>query len=163
MVDKQIIAPSQTRIIPIKLEQTAQYFGNLLTLNIRLVEYSPIPDLARNDTGRTITLSVVLNIRHVQLWSTSSWEALRATFFFASTHPTYFLAKPPIHPISDGKIQIPILALRKLFILSHSYLCLLIWPRWRGSWYPFISILGTGNSTAEVFLDHNGHRPNGMG
>ena len=113
LINKQTIAPSQTRIVPLKLEQTDKFLEESLELHVKLVEHSS--HLARDPLGRTEELSVTLNIRQLKLWDSSSWDAIRATFFFASTHPTYFLTTPPILP-TKGVLVPPILALREFLL-----------------------------------------------
>ncbi|KAL5532933.1 hypothetical protein ACEPAF_4707 [Sanghuangporus sanghuang] len=107
ILDRQVIAPSQTRVVPILIKQTGKYDGRTLSFNITLSE-----NPKQNDASEpaSVSIPVTLSLRQLRLWNRLAFESIRATFFFASSHPTYFLAKPPKATRSDAS-PIPILAL----------------------------------------------------
>ncbi|KAI5124055.1 hypothetical protein M0805_003883 [Coniferiporia weirii] len=104
--NRQTLAPSQTRIVPISIEQSAPFSGGGISFTLVLSEYVPNPNLPRSRT----TVPITLAWKNIPSWSASTSEVIRATFFFATSHPTAFLAKPPMLPNSDG-LAVPILAL----------------------------------------------------
>ncbi|KAL5490095.1 hypothetical protein ACEPAI_4928 [Sanghuangporus weigelae] len=107
ILDRQVIAPSQTRIVPILIKQTGNYDGRTLSFNITLSENPKQSDASES---ASVSIPVTLSLRQLRPWTSLSFEPIRATFFFAKTHPTYFLAKPPKATRDDG-YPIPILAL----------------------------------------------------
>lgn len=104
------IAPSQSRIIPIVIEQNAPYFGESIAVDITF---------ASGDTSQAIPISIPINQRHSK---PPERHFLKATFFFANALPSPFIAIPPI---TVGKAP-PILALREL--LSELRLLGLMYP-----------------------------------
>ncbi|EJD02092.1 uncharacterized protein FOMMEDRAFT_157287 [Fomitiporia mediterranea MF3/22] len=109
LLHKQVIAPSQTRVVPISIQQTEAYNAGLLSFDLVLKE-------RHEDNGaaepRTVSIPIRINLRHLKQWDTSNVQPIRATFFFAASHPTYILAKAPTSPNSDGHSSyLPLLAL----------------------------------------------------
>ncbi|KDR81373.1 hypothetical protein GALMADRAFT_263657 [Galerina marginata CBS 339.88] len=77
------IAPSQTRVLPISIEQSLPYFGENVAVNVTLV------------CGDSVhTISVIIPIIHRQL-STPERQSIKGTFFFANSTPSAFIAIPP--------------------------------------------------------------------
>ncbi|KAH8108461.1 hypothetical protein DFH11DRAFT_1632998 [Phellopilus nigrolimitatus] len=126
--NKLKIAPSQTRIIPILMEQNAPFFGNEITFLLILSEISS------NANASKVAVPVTLPLRRISSWSVSTHEAIRASFFFAASHATLFLAKPPIFPSPDGT-SVPIVALHGagVDVISSPFWADAI-PRQRHSW-----------------------------
>ncbi|KAF8078159.1 hypothetical protein FPV67DRAFT_1603782 [Lyophyllum atratum] len=95
-----IIAPSQTRIVPLLLTQSDLFL--LSTLEVRLA--------ATSNEGVTKTITVTIPVNHQAQWTPSSFKPVKATYFYSRSLPTAFLAVPPIlQPL--GKAYPPILAL----------------------------------------------------
>jgi hypothetical protein len=92
------IAPSQTRLIPIIIEQTAPFEDDSIQLHLLLTS-GPI----------TRHLSVIIPVIHKK-WGLSQRQALKGTFFFSTSNPSAFIAVPPM--LEPPRQQLPILALR---------------------------------------------------
>ncbi|THH05576.1 hypothetical protein EW145_g4691 [Phellinidium pouzarii] len=103
---RQTIAPSQIRVIPISIKQNKPFTGNTISFSLDLVEHLPGSDIPRSRANIPVTLIP----RFIPLWNASKCDAIRAVFFFAMSHPTIFLAKPPRFSSLDSS-SIPILAL----------------------------------------------------
>jgi len=119
LLHKQRLAPSQTRVIPIKLRQTEPFYESVLQLQITLLNTAD---------SQLIVLTTSLSIRHRSHWDAEVFEALRVTYFLAGT-PTHSLALPPLRPNAPGP-KSPILALREAFHSPFLYASLLS-CRWR--------------------------------
>ena len=91
------------------IKQTGKYDGRALMFNITLSENQN----ASSAKAAKLSVPVSLSLRQLRAWTSLTFEPIRATFFFASSHPTYFLAKPPKFANPDGS-SVPILALREL-------------------------------------------------
>ena len=99
------IAPTQTRIIPLRIVQSEPFTAKELHINVQVV------------SGASIAIiSVSLPINHHSRWTSSSFTPLKASYFFAESMPTSFVALPPIKHNNDGP-RPPILALRWLLHL----------------------------------------------
>ncbi|KAF8163069.1 Alpha/Beta hydrolase protein, partial [Crassisporium funariophilum] len=83
--DSITIAPSQTRVVPIYIDQTASYRDEVLHLEITMASHEA-----------SQTLSVTIPITHRKAWPYFERQALRGTFFFAKSTPSVFLAVPPM-------------------------------------------------------------------
>lgn len=59
-----------------------------------------------------LLINVTLSVHHVSQWSEDSYETVKASYFYAQTHATSFLAKPPIK-VNYGTAKPAILALRE--------------------------------------------------
>ncbi|OBZ75861.1 hypothetical protein A0H81_04588 [Grifola frondosa] len=96
------IAPTQTRIIPIRITQNAPFHGTELQFEIQLVSDSE---------SSLVTIPVSIHVVHHSQWSPSSSPAagIKASYFFSSSMPTAFLVTPP-EELADGP-RPPILAL----------------------------------------------------
>jgi len=98
--DRFTIAPSQTRVIPIVIEQTAPFKDDSIQLHLLLTS----GQISRK-------LSLIIPVIHKN-WGSSERQALKGTFFFTS-NPSAFIAVPPM--LEPPRQQLPILALRWLF------------------------------------------------
>jgi hypothetical protein len=92
------IAPSQTRVIPVVIEQTAPFRDNNIQSHLLLTS----GQISRN-------LSVIIPVVHKK-WGSSQRQALKGTFFFSTSNPSAFIAVPPM--LEPPRQQLPILALR---------------------------------------------------
>jgi hypothetical protein len=108
--DRFTIAPSQTRVIPIVIEQTAPFRDDSIQLHLLLTS----GHISRN-------ISVVIPVVHKK-WSPSERHALKGTFFFSASNPSAFITVPPT--LEPPRQQLPILALRSYYI-SCKYHCLI--------------------------------------
>ena len=95
-----ILAPSQTRIVPLRVYQTAPFSGSEIRLKF-----------TANASESTTTFAVKIPVQSQVQWQRDAYTPLRATYFFASSMPTAFLAIPPVQENTE-RILPPILALR---------------------------------------------------
>ncbi|THV08034.1 hypothetical protein K435DRAFT_815267 [Dendrothele bispora CBS 962.96] len=92
------IAPTQTRIIPLRISQFKPFYDTQLRFTLTLV-------------SKTRTLvDIVLNIKQISQWTDSTFSTIQGTYFYAISMPTAFLAIPPQHE-NQGAPKPPILAL----------------------------------------------------
>ncbi len=105
------LAPSQTRMVPLVLEQNAPCYANYFSFVLNLVKLSPMEDVKENSPQ--IDLEVTLNIRQLQQWTADNYDVIRASFLFKNSNPTLFLVKPPVESDEDTGTDAPLLALRK--------------------------------------------------
>ena len=96
--DMFTIAPSQTRVIPVVIEQTAPFRDDSIHLHLLLTS----GQISRN-------LSVNIPVVHKK-WGSSERQALKGTFFFSTSNPSAFITVPPM--LEPPQQQLPILALR---------------------------------------------------
>ena len=101
------IASTQTRIVPLRIVQSKSFTAKELSINVTVV----------SETSTTI-ISVSFPIRHHRRWTSSSFEPIKASYFFAQSMPTSFVVLPPIAQ-NDGQPCPPILALRLLLPYVH--------------------------------------------
>ncbi|KAJ7093157.1 hypothetical protein C8R44DRAFT_399607 [Mycena epipterygia] len=121
------IAPSQMRIVPLRLVQKGQFTKSKLEMNITLTS---------DADAKPLTVSVTLSINHLPRWSEKTLSAIRGSYFYAQEMPTAFSAFPPLlENIEHQKPQPPILCLHGagVDIISQSF-----WidslPRQQHSW-----------------------------
>ncbi|KAF8636685.1 hypothetical protein AX17_003490 [Amanita inopinata Kibby_2008] len=93
------IAPSQTRVVPLAVTQRAPIDSSELWLSVTL---------DHNGIAKNITL--VLPVRQVARWNTAEYKPLKATYSYASSMPTLFIAIPPKFENRERQIP-PVLAL----------------------------------------------------
>jgi pimeloyl-ACP methyl ester carboxylesterase len=93
------IAPTQTRIVPIRIIQAKPLAAENLLLNVT-VTWGIF----------SATVMVSLPIRHLSGWTPTNFKPIKASHFFAESMPTSFVVLPPIEK-NDGKPCPPILAL----------------------------------------------------
>ncbi|KAJ7168119.1 hypothetical protein C8R43DRAFT_1060269 [Mycena crocata] len=121
------IAPSQTRIVPLRIVQTKQFLKPKLELKITL---------SSEKDDKPLTLSVALSVSNLPRWSNTTLFAIRGSYFYAQEMPTAFSAFPPLlENIENANPQPPILCLHGagVDIISESF-----WidslPRQQHSW-----------------------------
>lgn len=100
-----LLAPTQTRIVPVQILQTKPIKSNELLLDITAV-----------CNGSSIIINVTIPIKHHPNWHVSN-TAIKASYFFARSMATSFLVHSPTHH-NDGKPKPPILALRESNIIA---------------------------------------------
>lgn len=104
LVQETNIAPTQTRIVPIKFTQTQPFPESLQQLEFSL-------ELRSGDALAEILVTVP--IEHHASWTSDEVPpaGIKASYFFGTSTPTAFLVKPP-KEVHDGTPTPPILALR---------------------------------------------------
>lgn len=106
LLQKQRLAPSQTRVVPIIINQLKVFQKPILQLSITLFN---------SQTSSEVTLFPTLDIRHWSSWDdVAEYKAIQATYFLADT-PVPYQAIPPLLP-NHGLPKPPILALREDFL-----------------------------------------------
>lgn len=102
------LAPSQTRIIPVQLNQSAAISPDITALHMNVVVSSNSdPGISAEDQLITVTLP----LKHLPLWSADRHDAILATYLYAKSVPTIFSVIPPKYEnIEEPKP--PVLALR---------------------------------------------------
>ncbi|KAJ7043274.1 hypothetical protein C8F04DRAFT_1074310 [Mycena alexandri] len=97
------IAPSQTRIVPLHIVQTAPFRKSTLTIKLTL---------SSETQTKPLTLSASLPVKHLPAWSTNNLSAIMGSYFYAQEMPTLFVAFPPLlDNIKNQNSQPPILCL----------------------------------------------------
>ncbi|KAJ6500423.1 hypothetical protein C8R45DRAFT_67979 [Mycena sanguinolenta] len=120
------LAPSQTRIIPLRIIQAAQFTRP--TLSIKLT-------LTSSDTNKTLMLSATHSVKHLPAWSTGNLSAISGTYFYAQEMPTVFSAFPPLlENIEHQTPQPPILCLHGAGVDIASPMWIDSLPRQQHSW-----------------------------
>ncbi|KAJ7184189.1 hypothetical protein C8R46DRAFT_1063195 [Mycena filopes] len=96
------IAPSQTRIVPLRIVQTTRFTRPTLSLKLTLSSETQV---------KPLTLSVSLPLNHLPAWS-EKLSSIMSSYFYAQEMPTVFAAFPPLlENVENEKPQAPILAL----------------------------------------------------
>ncbi|RDB21028.1 hypothetical protein Hypma_011398 [Hypsizygus marmoreus] len=95
-----LIAPSQTRTIPVIIIQEYPFLESQLQVEVTIASSD------ENIKKHTISLP----ISHIKHWTDIAHEPIRATYLYALTTPTVFVIVPPVMP-SLGEPHPPILAL----------------------------------------------------
>ncbi|KAI0807549.1 hypothetical protein C8Q74DRAFT_1363040 [Fomes fomentarius] len=127
LVQETSIAPTQTRIVPIKFTQTQPVPESLQQLEFSL-------KLRSGDAVADILVTVP--IEHHESWTSDEVPpaGIKASYFFGTSIPTAFLVKPP-KEVHDGTPTPPILALHgagvDIFTMDFWIKAL---PRQRHSW-----------------------------
>ncbi|KAJ7756820.1 hypothetical protein DFH07DRAFT_473596 [Mycena maculata] len=97
------IAPSQTRIVPIRIIQTKKYSQPAIAMNLTL---------ASDTDAKPVTVSVKLPLQQLPRWTEKTLSAIKGTYFYAQEMPTAFSAFPPsLENIEGRNPQPPILCL----------------------------------------------------
>ncbi|KIM87649.1 hypothetical protein PILCRDRAFT_815224 [Piloderma croceum F 1598] len=127
------IAPTQTRIVPLRIIQSKQFLAKELRINVTAV----------SDTFTPTLISLSFPIHHHSKWTSSSFKPIKASYFFAESMPTPFVVLPPRQP-NDGEPRPPILALHGagVKILEQSFWADSL-PRQQHSWV----IMPTGRTS----------------
>ncbi|KAJ2916870.1 hypothetical protein MD484_g3582, partial [Candolleomyces efflorescens] len=114
LVQETKLAPGQTRIIPLKLQQHLPIWDGNLELGLTVE--SEILD--------STYLKVSLPLRQLPRWTPDSHTPIKASFFYAGSNPTIFTVLPP-RISHEGAHARPILALHGagVDILQHNF-----WP-----------------------------------
>ncbi|KAJ7090213.1 hypothetical protein B0H15DRAFT_779111 [Mycena belliarum] len=97
------LGPSQTRIVPLRIIQTAPFLKPRLEIKLTLTA----------DTGaKSLTLSAVINLKQLPRWSEEALSAISGSYFYAQEMPTVFAAFPPLlENLPEEKPRPPILCL----------------------------------------------------
>ncbi|KAH6918772.1 hypothetical protein BKA70DRAFT_28649 [Coprinopsis sp. MPI-PUGE-AT-0042] len=83
------IAPSQSRIVPIQINQTAPFVNDSVELVLKY----------KLDSGETWNANVSLAINHLSQWSGGiARQQILGSFFFAGSTPSLFASLPPTSP-----------------------------------------------------------------
>ncbi|KAJ8699615.1 hypothetical protein PTI98_002711 [Pleurotus ostreatus] len=99
------LAPSQTRIIPIVIEQHSAFCGGELRIRVRAQGQS---------TLYPSTVSVTVPIKHLEGWDGKDRPKLysiKASYFYAHSMPTNFVVVPPLYRNEGEVSKAPILCL----------------------------------------------------
>jgi hypothetical protein len=105
LLDHSLFVSSQTRIVPISLNQHAAFEKEELSITLKVVN--------TKDSSQ-VTLMSTLSIKHWKSWEdVREFKAVKATYLLAGM-PTMYLAIPPIFPTTS---QPSIIALRANFSL----------------------------------------------
>jgi hypothetical protein len=103
------IAPSQTRVVPFTIDQTAPTESQELIVKLTL----------ESEQGDETEIIVSFPITHHGFPSSFSNAAIKGSYFYGHSIPTAFYAIPPKYA-HDGKSHHPLLALRSsLFVGAH--------------------------------------------
>ncbi|KAJ6606577.1 hypothetical protein DFH09DRAFT_1242069 [Mycena vulgaris] len=95
------IAPSQMRIVPLRIVQTDRFSKPRLEMKITLT----------SDTdAKNLTVSVAVPVKQLPPWSEKTLSAIKGSYFYAEEMPTVFSAFPPLLE-NIGKPQPPVLCL----------------------------------------------------
>jgi hypothetical protein len=98
------IAPSQMRIVPLRIVQTERFSKPTIAINLTLT--------SDTDT-KAFTVPVVLPVKHLPGWSEKTLATVQASYFYAQEMPTVFSVFPPLLENMDHqKPQPPVLCLR---------------------------------------------------
>ncbi|THH15894.1 hypothetical protein EW146_g4658 [Bondarzewia mesenterica] len=119
------IAPGQTRILPLRLTQTAPFEGTDLNVDLTLVSGTS-----------TMSVSIKIPVTHQAIWNSSNFAPIWTSYFFKDTMPTAFNVLPPVESTPRGETpRPPILALHGagVNILSQPFWAEAI-PRQNLSW-----------------------------
>lgn len=109
LLQKQRLAPSQTRVVPILINQLKAFQEPILQLFVTLLD---------SQASSQITLLPTFDIRHWSSWGdVVKYKAIQATYFLAGT-PILYQAIPPLLP-NHGPSKPPIIALRGNSCICH--------------------------------------------
>ncbi|KAG5718671.1 3',5'-cyclic-nucleotide phosphodiesterase [Termitomyces sp. T112] len=125
-----VIAPTQTRIVPFSLSQSDVF---------RLPNIDAELEVISRDGLHKKIITVILPVHHQCPWNQTSYQPIKATYFYALEMPTAFLVVPPVLQSFDKKSP-PILALHGagVDIFEQSFWTQSI-PRNKRSWLVFPS------------------------
>lgn len=151
MLHEVQLAPTQTRTVPLRIHQSKPLQAQLQQLIVFVAAVS--------EEGITEHLEIMLHFRHLPIWTSQTADAIKASYFFAESMPTAFLALPPREP-SCGTCQPPILALRKssrIFSLAEISLSNCRWCRrsnLRGGFLGQITVTAAKKLASNAFGSH---------
>lgn len=99
LVHDVMLAPTQTRVLPLQLLQSGPFKGSEIGITIRF------------KTGKkTTTLTLEIPVKQYPLWTSDKFQPIKASYLYMNSTPTAFLVVPPKGPES-GDPHPPILAL----------------------------------------------------
>ncbi|KAJ7582507.1 hypothetical protein C8J56DRAFT_954942 [Mycena floridula] len=88
------LAPSQTRLIPIKLQQTQALSSSIIDLQMNITA------VLDSDPNSETIIIVSLPLKHLPIWTSNEFDPIMSSYFFANTMPTLFAAIPPKYELS---------------------------------------------------------------
>lgn len=98
------LAPSQTRIVPLRIVQSKPFTGDVIKVQLVL-----------EGEGSSSGLTISMNITQRPSLAEADGSAIKSSYFFTESTPTAFLVIPPRKP-NEGNPRPPVLALRSLYI-----------------------------------------------
>ncbi|KAG6874319.1 hypothetical protein C0995_001544 [Termitomyces sp. Mi166 len=102
-----VIAPSQTRIVPLSFSQMDVFQLPSIDADLEVITRDGLHKI----------IAVILPVCHQRLWNETSYQPIKTTYFYALDMPTAFLVVPPIFQ-NYGKKTPPILALLRVLFLT---------------------------------------------
>lgn len=111
------LAPTQTRVLTLELAIDPEPVPtNITELPIDIVVSRRLAGSPYNASDEQYVLRVSVPIRHVPMWTPTSYTAIRATYNVGFSNSTTFLVLPPRLPNDEGEggPREPIIALRML-------------------------------------------------
>jgi hypothetical protein len=111
------LAPTQTHILTLEFQPDSGLIPIDITELPVDITISPFHDnSACSDVNEQQIFRVNVPIRHIPMWTSISYTAIRATYDLGFSNPTVFLVLPPRYPNNEGEggRKEPILALRML-------------------------------------------------
>ncbi|KAG1842649.1 hypothetical protein DFJ58DRAFT_731968 [Suillus subalutaceus] len=108
------LAPTQTHTLTLEFQPDSGPIPTDITELPVDITISPFHDeSACSDIDEQQIFRVNVPIRHIPMWTSVSFTAIRATYNLGFSNPTIFLALPPRYPDEDGEggLKEPILAL----------------------------------------------------
>lgn len=111
------LAPTQTRVLTLELAIDPEPVPtNITELPIDIVVSRRLAGSPYNADDEQYVLRVSVPIRHVPMWTPTSYTAIRATYSVGFSNSTTFLVLPPRFPNDEdeGGPREPIIALRML-------------------------------------------------
>ncbi|KAF8644122.1 hypothetical protein AX16_008651 [Volvariella volvacea WC 439] len=128
------LMPSQMRVIPIRITQIGYFRGDRLPFTLKL----------RSPTNSNIlTVTSFITVNQITAWGPSFSVPIKATYFYAQSIPTAFIAIPPLSQIAHAHIS-AVIALHGagVDILRQDFWVNAL-PRQQNLWY----VVPTGRTT----------------
>ncbi|KAG8780893.1 hypothetical protein FRC15_009190 [Serendipita sp. 397] len=91
------LAPLQTRVLPLRLRQTARYRGHSISISVIFQRNGSYPIEIKDDT---MVVNFTIPVAQKQRWDKGG-ETYKATYHLEST-PSYFMVKAPRHCNPDS-------------------------------------------------------------
>ncbi|KAG1819476.1 uncharacterized protein BJ212DRAFT_1445932 [Suillus subaureus] len=108
------LAPTQTHTLTLEFQPDSGSIPTDITELPVDITISPFHDeSACSDVDEQRIFRVNVPIRHIPMWTSVSFTAIRATYNLGFSNPTIFLVLPPRYPKKEGEVGLkePILAL----------------------------------------------------
>lgn len=108
------LAPTQTHVLTLEFQPDSGLIPTNVTELPVDITISPFHDeFACGDVDEQRIFRVNVPIRHISMWTSFSFTAIRATYNLGFSNPTIFLVLPPRYPNKEGEggLKEPILAL----------------------------------------------------